>query len=144
MFKELLNKIDKKFAKVCAYVSVTVIVTFIAIEVILASGGFWARLWTIFSAVLKPVIIGGIISYLLSPLVNRISDCFDKKKTHRWSRYLAILLSFLIILSIVALIIVIIALTIYKNISAINFESLLGIADSVHEDTSDFFYLFYD
>ena len=135
--KKIWEKLDKKYVKICAYASVSVILTIIFLGLLYSSGGFWVRLWSIFTAVLKPIVIGGIISYLLSPLVDRFEEVFDKKKTHKWARYLSILLSFLLILAFLALVIVIIVLTIYKNMSAINIDTMMGLGDLIQKDTEN-------
>ena len=137
MLKKIINSLDKKIAKPCLYAAVTVVLTIVLLWLLYMTGGFWARLWLIFTAVLKPVVIGGIISFLLSPLVDTFENHFNRKKKHKWARYIAILLSFLIILAILALIIVIIILTIYKNVSAINLETVAGLGDLVQEDTEN-------
>ena len=134
MLKTFWSSLDKKYAKICLYASVTVIVTLIVLCLLYWTTGFWSRLWTIFTAVLKPLVVGGIISFLLSPIVDRIEGLFSRRKSHKWDRPLAILLSFIIVLAVIAFILVILILTIYKNISAINFESLLSIADLVQSD----------
>lgn len=139
MLKRFWNSLDKKYVKICLYAAITAIVSIVLLALIYASGGFWQRLWAIFTAVLKPVIVGGIISFLLSPLVDCFEDFFNKKRKRKWSRYVAILLSFLIILAILALIIVIVVLTIYKNISAISFETVIGLVDLIQKDTQNLF-----
>ena len=137
--KKLWESLDKKYVKICGYASATVIITIIILGLLYSSGGFWARLWTIFTAVLKPVVIGGIISYLLSPIVDKFEGLFNKNKNHKWARYLAILLSFLLILAFIALVVVIIVLTIYKNISAVNLETVLGLGDLIQKDTQNLY-----
>lgn len=137
--KKFWDSLDKKYVKICGYASATVIITIIILGLLYSSGVFWVRLWSIFTAVLKPVVIGGIISYLLKPIVDRFDDFFNRNKYHRWSRYLSILLSFLLILAIIALIIVILVLTIYKNVSAINVDTIIGLADLIQNDTENLY-----
>ena len=139
MFKRFWNSLDKKYAKICLYSSVTVIITFMLLGLIVSSGGFWQRLWAIFTAVLKPIVVGAIISFLLSPLVNRFEDYFNLRKKHVWARYLAILLSLILVFAFIALIIVIIVLTIYKNVSAISIETVMGLFDLIQQDTENLF-----
>ena len=139
MFRKFWESLDKKYAKICLYASVTVILTLAVIGFTIATGGFWSRLWSIFTAVLKPIVIGGIISFLLSPLVDRFEEYFNGKKQHKWARYVAILLSFLIILAILALIVFIVILTIYKNISAINLDTIAGLWALIQQDTQNLF-----
>lgn len=135
MLKRFWSSLDKKYAKICLYASVTVIVTLIVLCLLYWTTGFWSRLWTIFTAVLKPLVIGGIISFLLSPIVDKIESLFNRKKSHKWDRPLAIFLTFLLVLVIIAAIFVVLILAVYKNISAINFESLLSILELVMDDT---------
>ncbi len=135
MLKRFWSSLDKKYAKICLYASVTVIVTLIVVCLLYWTTGFWTRLWTIFTAVLKPLVIGGIISYLLSPIVDRIEGLFNRRKSHKWDRPLATFLSFLIVLAVIVAIFVVLILAVYKNIAAINVESLLSILDIVQDDT---------
>ena len=137
--KKLWESLDKKYVKICGYASASVIITIIILGLLYSSGGFWVRLWTIFTAVLKPVVIGGIISYLLSPIVDKFEGLFNKNKNYKWARYVAILLSFLLIIAFIALVVVIIVLTIYKNISAVNLETVLGLGDLIEQDTQNLY-----
>ncbi len=137
--KKLWESLDKKYVKICGYASATVILTIVILGVLYSSGAFWNRLWSIFTAVLKPVVIGGIICYLLSPIVDKFEVLFNKKREHKWARYLAIFLSFLLIIVCLAAVIVIIVLTIYKNVSAINMETVLGLGDLIEQDTQELF-----
>ena len=139
MLKKLWDSLDIKYAKICLYTSVTVILTVIVLGLLYATGTFWIRLWSIFTAVLKPIIIGGIISFLLSPIVDSFEEFFNKKKSHGWARYVAIFLSFLLILAAIALIIVILIFAIYRNVSAINLESITELSDSIQSDTKNLF-----
>ena len=66
--KKWIEKLDQKYLKICLYAAVTVLITVGLGALIFSTGGFWLKLWTIITAVLKPIIIGGIISYLFSPM----------------------------------------------------------------------------
>ena len=56
--KKFWDSLDKKYVKICGYASATVIITIIILGLLYSSGVFWVRLWSIFTAVLKPVVIG--------------------------------------------------------------------------------------
>ena len=136
--RKFWDSLDKKYLKVCGYASATVLVVLIIIGLMFATGGFWVRLWSIFTAVLKPLVVGFIISYLLSPLVDRIELVLDKQKKHKWARPVAIFLSFFIIIAVVALLLTLLTLTVYRNVTAINFETIIGLFNSVQQDTESF------
>ena len=72
MIKRFLKGLDQKYLKICMYAAITVLVTVIAGALAFSTGPFWSKLWAIFTAVLKPIILGGIICYLLLPVVNRL------------------------------------------------------------------------
>ena len=74
MKKGFLDKLDQRYLKICAYASATVIITVVLLYLLSNTGGFWTTLWTLFTAILKPVIIGGIICYLFLPIVNKIES----------------------------------------------------------------------
>ena len=97
MLKTLKERIDPKYFKICLYAGVSVIVTAIILAILYFSGGFWEKLWSIFKAVLSPIVIGGIISYLMTPLVNLIQNRLFRNKAAGWVRPLSVALSFLIV-----------------------------------------------
>ncbi len=134
MLKRFWSMLDKKYAKICLYSSVTVIITLIVLVLLYSTAEFWGRLWSIFTAVLKPMVIGGIISFLLTPIVDKFEGLFNKKSKHKWARSLSIFLSFLLILAVIIAIVIILILTVYKSVSAINVESAIGIADLLQHD----------
>ena len=65
MFRDFWEKLDQKYVKICTYAAVTVLITAVVGAIVFSTGPFWTKLWMIFTAVLRPIIIGGIISYLL-------------------------------------------------------------------------------
>ena len=129
--KKWIEKLDKKYLKVCAYASITVLITIALGAILLSTGGFWKKSWLIFTAVLRPIIIGGIICYLFLPLVNQFEILFNKKKEHKWSRTVGILCTFLIVLLAIALIVLVICVTVYKNLTMINAEGIQSLLDSL-------------
>lgn len=79
MIRDFLKKLDPKYLKICAYAAVTVLLTVIIGSIAFSTGPFWSKLWSIFTAVLKPIIIGGIIWYLIDPVVKKFENLFNKK-----------------------------------------------------------------
>ena len=86
---KLKEKIDPKYLKICVYASVTVIMTIVALAVLYFSGGFWKTFWSMFTAVLTPVVIGGIICYLFLPVVDKLEKLLSKEEKP-WRRPAAV------------------------------------------------------
>ena len=101
MIKKVMEKLDRKYAKICVYAAVTVLVTLCAASVLLKTGPFWLKFWAIFTAVLRPVIIGGGLCYLLQPVVSRFERMFNRTKEHGWARGVSVLLTLGIIFTVV-------------------------------------------
>ncbi len=137
MLKLLREKIDPKYFKVCLYAGVTVILVAVAIAVIYFSGGFWTKLWSIFKAVLSPIVIGGIISYLISPIVNIIRNKLFRGKEASWVKPLSVALAFLLIFLIIILIVFAIVATVNKSIVNIDIDNIKAFIESIQEDFSD-------
>ncbi|MCR5772767.1 MAG: AI-2E family transporter [Butyrivibrio sp.] len=131
---KILKKLDKRYLKVCVYAAVTVLITTGLALLLISSGSFWAKLWAIFTAVLKPIVIGGIICYLFSPIVSRIEKLFNRKKVHKWARPFSVLLTFGIVFLTIALILVLIAIALYKNLESLNVESIQNIFVTLQKD----------
>lgn len=134
---KFVEKLDKKYLKICIYAASTVLITAGIAVLFMFSGSFWAKLWAIFSAVLKPMIIGGIICYLFYPIVSKIEKTFNRKKDHKWSRALSVLLTFLIIFAAILLILALIAIAIYKNVESLNIESIKNIFATLKDDYTE-------
>lgn len=124
MLTYLRNKLDPKYLKVCVYAGVTVIMTLIALLLLYLSGSIWATIWNLSTAILKPLLIGFVFSYLLSPAVSFFEKKINHKNYHRWARSLSVLLIFLLIFAFVALFLVLLSLTVYKSVTEINVESV--------------------
>ncbi len=137
MLKTLKERIDPKYFKICLYAGVSVIVTAIILAILYFSGGFWEKLWSIFKAVLSPIVIGGIISYLITPLVNLIQNRLFRGKAAGWVRPASVALSFLIVLAVIGLIIFAIVATVNKSIVNIDLDNIKAFIESVQEDFSD-------
>ena len=101
MIKKIMEKLDWKYTKICVYAAVTVLVTLCSAYVLLQTGPFWTKFWAIFTAVLRPVIIGGGLCYLLQPVVSRFERMFNRTKEHGWARGVSVLLTLGIIFTVV-------------------------------------------
>lgn len=125
---ELKRKPDRKMVKVCVYAALTALITFGLGLFMYHSGPFWSKSWTIFTAVMKPVLAGIVIAYLLMPL----TDFLDRKISHgressahaTRTRGLAVFLTILILTAVLTLIILILAVTLNRTIVNINMDEI--------------------
>ena len=137
MIRQFFEKLDQKYLKICLYAAVTVLVTVIVGAIAFSTTPFWSKLWSIFTAVLKPVIIGGIICYLLDPVVKKFENLINKEKKYKWARTAAVLLTFAIIVVAVLLILIMIAMSIYKNVSVLDISSIQNLFAMLKEDYAE-------
>lgn len=138
MLKKFLSRLDQKYLKICVYAAVTVLLTGIAAILLKSTGPVWSKLAAIFSAVLKPVIIGGIIWYLLLPVVNRFEKMFNRDKKRGFARPVSVLITFVIIAAAIIAVLVMIVMSLYKNLGALNLNSITGIYAELEEEYQDF------
>lgn len=137
MIKKFINGLDQKYLKICIYSAVTVLITVIIGALAFSTGPFWSRLWAISKAVLKPVIIGGIICYLLQPVVSRLENLFNRNQKHGWARTVSVLLTFAIIALAVIIVLGMIIVSIYKNLGSLSVDSLYEILDKISKDYAE-------
>lgn len=137
MIKIFFKNLDQKYLKICVYAAVTVLVTVIVGAIAFSTGPFWSKLWSIFTAVLKPIIIGGIIYYLLLPVVNKFEGLFNREKKHKWARAVSVLITIGIIVAAVLLVLVMIAISLYKNVGSLDMQSLQSLIVNFENDYSE-------
>ena len=124
MIKKFIKGLDQKYLKICIYSAFTVLITVIVGALVFSTGPSWSRLWAITTAVLKPIIIGGIICYLLLPVVNWFEKLFNRNKKHGWARTASVVLTFAIIAAVIIIVLGMIIVSIYKNLGSLNIDSL--------------------
>lgn len=134
--KHFLDRIDKRYSKICIYASVTVILTVALLFILSYSGGFWKTLWSMFTAVLRPILIGGIICYLFLPLVEKLEELFGKK-LKKGARPAAVATFYLGIAAILAAVIVLLFFALKGGIDSIkdlNFEAIKDFVMSLYQE----------
>lgn len=136
---KLRDKLDPKYLKICTYAAVTVIATFVAIVLLSYSSGFWKTMWLMFTAMLKPVIIGGIICYLFMPIVQKIEKLLGKCPD-KWRRPTSVA----ILYGCIALVLLVIILALFllvkgglDDIGKIDFQQIKEFVMSMTEKFSD-------
>ena len=135
MFKKIKESLDSRYLKVCTYAAGTVILTAVMLLLLYLTGGIWRRLWTLLLAVLHPIILGGILCYLMTPLVARMERMNPGRKS---SRVTAVILSYLLVLLIIAALLSLILLTAYKSFSGVSLEGLIALFLSLEGQLAGF------
>ena len=138
MLKKFLSGLDQKYLKTCVYAAVTVLVTGIIAILLLQTGPIWSKLWAIFSAMIKPVIIGGIICYLLLPVVNRLEKMISGGQKRAYARPLSVLITFAVIALLLIAALVALAGLIYKNVASLNINSVMGLYNELEAQYQEF------
>ena len=136
---KLRDKLDPKYVKICTYALFTVLTLCVILMMLYHSQPFWKTMWNMFTAMLKPVIIGGIICYLFLPLVHRIERFLSKNET-KWRRPAAVA----ILYGAIALILLIIILGLFwfvkgslDDLSKLDYKEIQEFLLSMSEQFSD-------
>ena len=125
---------DKKYTKIAVYVVVTVLISFFLCILVPMSGGFFQKVFNVIGLVLKPIITGGVIAYLVEPVVQWI------QKKLKWSRAVSVITTILLVVLLVLGVVLIAVLFLGQQISSINFDNvgnLIGsFSDQINEITT--------
>ena len=124
---------DSKYTKISLYVIATVIITFLLCIIISLSRGFFAKLFNVIGLVLKPIIAGGVIAYLVEPIVQ----WFQKRIKVKNARTVAVIITIVLIVVLVLGILLVAVAFLGKQISEIKLDdiwSLVGnFSDQINE-----------
>lgn len=128
-FKDLF---DRKYLKIASYAGITAILTFLIILLLYRTGPAASRFLHLILTILKPLIIGGVICYLLTPFVGifdrTLQSRFPGKK---WTRTLSVILCLLIIFGVILVFLILLIISMTKSISDIDF----GTFSFLYQDT---------
>ena len=125
---------NAKYSQISYYAIRTALTIFVLGLIIYYLAGKTGAALTFVSAVLKPLVLGLALTYLLSPLTAKFENgLFASIKKPGSRRVLAVLLTFVIVFAVILFILWILVATITKSISAFNIEDikllLMGLAD---------------
>lgn len=127
---KFIKRLDQKYLKICIYASVTVILTVLILLILSYSGGFWHTLWNMFKAVIKPIVIGGIICYLFLPIVEKLEALYAKK-LRKGTRPAAVATFYLGVAAILAGLIILLFFALKGGIDSIRDLNFTAIKDFV-------------
>lgn len=140
--KRLKDKIDPKYLKISVYAAVSITAAFALCMILFRSQSFLAGVWNIIKTVLRPVIIGAVICYLLTPITNYLIRLLGGKgkEAKRWVRPVAVLLTILLILAVVTGLIFLLSLFVYRGIRAISLDELRNLIAAANSEFSAFYH----
>lgn len=135
------KKLDSQLLKICVYAAVTAIITFGIGIALYHSGPFWGKAVAILTAVMKPIIAGVVIAYILMPLTNAI----DRRLSHGREggalasrmRGLSVFLTLLIFLGILAAVLLLLFGTVNRTFQNLNLEQIKAFLGQIEKEYSD-------
>ena len=134
--RKLIEKIDKKYAKICIYASVTVLLTIAVFALVYYSGGFWKTVWSMFLTVLKPIIIGYLLMFLFQPAISWIEKRLSKEPK-KWTRAAAVAIFYAAVVLILIALLVVLVFAVKGGIESISFNSLKAFIVSLRDQYQD-------
>ena len=139
--KRIREKLDPKYLKISVYAVISVAAAFTLCMILFRSQAFFAAAWNIIKTVLTPVIIGAVICYLLTPITDRMMRLLTGKgkETKPWVRLLAVILTILLIFAVVAGLIFLLSLFVYRGIRAISMEELRHLISAAKNELAAFY-----
>ena len=124
---------DSRYTKISLYVIGTVMICFLLCVLVSMSRGFFSRLFTIIGLVLKPIVAGGVIAYLIEPLIQWI----EKRLKFKNARAVAVIGTLvLIILLVISLLFVAVAF-ISRQVSEIHFSDISDLLANFSDQLND-------
>ena len=117
--KKLKKLYNKEYIIISIYAVATVLVILLLGWLIYFIGGELRGLTAFLSAVLKPLVLGLVFTYLISPLVRRFeNNIFTSVDSQSKRKIAAVVLALLIVFIVIGLIIGIVAFTVSRSLTA--------------------------
>ena len=138
----ITDKLDKGYLKVAAYVIATIALAFGACMVLSYSGGFFSKLWGLIAAVLVPMVYGGLLSYLLQPVVRKICGwvertAFGQRDASRaWA--VSVALAVALVLVAIAAILTVLVVMVTKSFSGVSVDGIMALIEDTQGDFDEF------
>lgn len=128
---KIKQHLDSKYTKISLYAIATITISFVLCIILSLSGPFFRKVFNVIGLVLKPIIAGGVLAYLVEPVVQ----WFQKKL--KFSRVVAVIATILIIVLFILALLVMTGLFLGEQISAINFNDIGELIGSFSEQFTE-------
>ena len=130
--------LDRKYIKICSYAGLTTIATVLILYFLYNTRGVVSVTWSLFMAVLRPIVIGGIISYLLRPVVRKLEIFFKERGLEKIAKTASVVISIALALAIVFGILGVLVFTLVKTVSTIDTGDINSLISYMQRDFTSF------
>ena len=136
-----LARLDKRYVKICLYAGVTAVLTLAACMLLYAASPVFAKIWDLICTVLEPIVYGAAFSYVLNPLVKRVShllrrhNWFSKEPMRR--RHAAVAISLGLVLFVTLALSAVLLLMVTHSIQSLNLEQIQSLLGAARGDLID-------
>lgn len=132
------DRLDRRYVKVCAYAGATVVLTVAALMVLYSASPVIATLWNLICAVLEPLVYGAALSYVLNPLVKRVSHRLKKHPRYANNgtkrRHAAVAISLVLVLLVLMGIVAVLLLMITHSLASLKWTNIQAIFSDASGD----------
>ena len=129
---------DPVYLKICAYASACVLITLALSLLLINSGGFFLKAWELFTDVGTPIVYGGLICYLLLPLVRKLDvvlkDHNIVANNDRRRLNISVALTVLCVALIIVAFAMVLVLVITRSLESVSFATLRQLWSSAEGD----------
>ena len=137
--RKFRDRLDRRYLKVATYAVAAALVTVCLGLLVYHSGKFWFQVWEVLTAVMTPLLLGLLFSYLLNPIVKFIEAHLPKGKSESTRHNLAVAITMLALAAIATLLIYLALSTLVQQIDRIRFDDLGAIMEQLSGQYQDFF-----
>ena len=132
MLHSYFSKLDRKYVKIAAYAGGTCLITFFLGYLVWTSLPGLSSIGALLAAVMKPLTLGGVICYLLYPLVGFVQKKLEKPfPGKKWTRTIAVFAVVILIIALILVFLIIVSTTLVKQI---NVQSIVSLFESTQTD----------
>lgn len=125
---KFFERVDPRYAKVCIYASATVLLTAAVFMILLSASPVIATIWNLACAVLEPMIYGAAFSYIINPLVKRVSTFLRERKllldNPEKRRAVSVIISMVLIALFLLAIVFLLLLMITHSLASLNWNTI--------------------
>ena len=127
--EKLKNMLDDRYKKISIYTICTLTITFVLCILVYKAGGPVKKILNVIGLVLQPIIFGGVIAYLIAPLVSWL----EKKINNKHARGIAVAICMLLlVLFLIALGFILVSL-VSQQISGLHFSDIQALYESYQD-----------
>lgn len=139
LFKKLKAWLNPKYTKIAIYTIVSALIIFGICLLIYKNTETFGSIYALLGALIKPIVLGTMIAYVLVPLVKLLEDkLFAGLSRPKLRRNLSVLLIFLVIAAALAFAIALLAITISRRMPSFHFTDLRSFIDFMATQFADF------